>query len=62
MAVRVLAHFIPGEQVLNFVAPESAWLDIRWCADDDDTGFYRELPDAEVIRGRGQHLARRRRR
>jgi phosphoglycerate dehydrogenase-like enzyme len=22
---------------------------IRWCADDDDTCFYRELPDAEVI-------------
>jgi phosphoglycerate dehydrogenase-like enzyme len=47
--VRVLAHFVPGDQVLNFVAPEADWLDIRWCADDDDTAFDRELPDAEVI-------------
>jgi phosphoglycerate dehydrogenase-like enzyme len=47
--VRVLAHFVPGDKVLNFVAPEADWLDIRWCADDDDTAFYRELPDAEVI-------------
>ena len=49
MALRVLAHFVPGDKVLNFVAPEADWLDIRWCADDDDTDFYRELPDAEVI-------------
>ncbi|HEX4557820.1 MAG TPA: 2-hydroxyacid dehydrogenase [Mycobacterium sp.] len=49
MALRVLAHFVPGDKVLNFVAPEADWLDIRWCADDDDTAFYRELPDAEVI-------------
>ncbi len=49
MALRVLAHFVPGK-VLDFLAPESDWLDIRWCADDDDTGFYRELPDAQVIR------------
>ncbi|MGZ4528079.1 MAG: 2-hydroxyacid dehydrogenase [Mycobacterium sp.] len=47
--VRVLAHFVPGEQVLNLVAPESDWLDIRWCAEDDDRGFHRELPEAEVI-------------
>ena len=25
------------------------WLDIRYCAEDDDDTFYRELPDAEVI-------------
>ncbi|GAC1636813.1 MAG: 2-hydroxyacid dehydrogenase [Mycobacterium sp.] len=25
------------------------WLDIRYCAGDDDDTFYRELPDAEVI-------------
>ncbi|WBP97260.1 2-hydroxyacid dehydrogenase [Mycolicibacterium neoaurum] len=31
------------------VAPEQDWLDIRWCAEDDDTTFYRELPHAEVI-------------
>lgn len=47
MALRVLAHFVPGAQVLDFVAPEADWLDIRWCAGDDD--FYRELPHAEVI-------------
>ncbi|HET9564631.1 MAG TPA: 2-hydroxyacid dehydrogenase [Mycobacterium sp.] len=49
MALKVLAHFVPGEKVLDFVAPESDWLDIRYCADDDDDTFYRELPDAEVI-------------
>ncbi|OMC48878.1 2-hydroxyacid dehydrogenase [Mycobacterium sp. IS-1264] len=47
--MRILAHFVPGDKVLNFVAPEADWLDIRWCADDDDTAFYRELPDAQVI-------------
>lgn len=47
--VRVLAHFVPGDKVLDFVAPESDWLDVRWCAEDDDTGFYRELPHADVI-------------
>jgi len=47
--VRVLAHFAPGEKVLDFLAPESDWLDIRWCAEDDDPTFYRELPGAEVI-------------
>ena len=49
VALRVLAHFIPGGKVLDFLAPEADWLDIRWCADNDDTCFYRELPDAEVI-------------
>ncbi len=49
MALRVLAHFVPGPQVLDFVAPEGGWLDIRWCAGDDDNAFYHELPDAEVI-------------
>ena len=48
-SVRVLAHFVPGKKVLDFLAPESNWLDIRWCADDDDNTFYRELPGAEVI-------------
>jgi phosphoglycerate dehydrogenase-like enzyme len=47
--VKVLAHFVPGAKVLNFLAPQADWLDIRWCADDDDTSFYRELPEAEVI-------------
>ena len=49
VALRVLAHFVPGKKVLDFLAPEADWLDIRWCADDDDIGFYRELPDAQVI-------------
>lgn len=49
MRLRVLAHFIPGPKVIDFVAPESDWLDIRWCAADDDTTFRRELADAEVI-------------
>ena len=49
MALRVLAHFVPGDKVLDFVAAEADWLDIRWCAEDDDTTFYRELPNAEVI-------------
>ena len=48
--VRVLAHFVPGDKVLAFLASESDWLDVRWCADDDaDASFYRELPEAEVI-------------
>jgi phosphoglycerate dehydrogenase-like enzyme len=49
VAVRVLAHFTPGEKVLEFLAPYSDWLDVRYCAEDDDATFYRELPDAEVI-------------
>jgi phosphoglycerate dehydrogenase-like enzyme len=49
VALRVLAHFVPGKKVLDFLAPEADWIDIRWCADADDTAFYRELPEAEVI-------------
>lgn len=47
--LRVLAHYTPGDKVAQFVAPESDWLEIRYCAEDDDDTFYRELPDAEVI-------------
>jgi phosphoglycerate dehydrogenase-like enzyme len=47
--VKVLAHFVPGERVTEFLAPQREWLDIRYCAEDDDATFYRELPDAEVI-------------
>ncbi|MCV7409942.1 hydroxyacid dehydrogenase [Mycobacterium florentinum] len=47
--MRVLAHFVPGDKVLDFLAAEADWLDIRWCAADDDASFYRELPEAEVI-------------
>lgn len=49
MALRVLAHFIPGNAVLEIVEPEADWLDVRWCHEDDDATFYRELPDAEVL-------------
>ena len=49
VALRVLAHFVPGDKVLDFLAPELDWLDIRFCAEDDDDTFYRELPEAEVI-------------
>ena len=49
MALRVLAHFTPGDKVHEFLAPETNWLDIRYCAEDDDDTFYRELPDADVI-------------
>lgn len=47
--VRVLAHFAPGQRVLDLVAPESDWLDVRWCAEDDDDTLRRELPEADVI-------------
>ena len=49
MALRVLAHFVPGEKVTEFLAPETDWLDIHYCGEDDDDTFYRELPEAEVI-------------
>jgi phosphoglycerate dehydrogenase-like enzyme len=49
LALRVLAHFTPGERVAEFLAPELDWLDIRYCAEDDDDTFYRALPEAEVI-------------
>ncbi len=53
VALRVLAHFVPGPRVLDFVAPEADWLDIRWCSTDDSpesqATFCRELPHAEVI-------------
>lgn len=49
VAVRVLAHFTPGDKVVEFLAPYDDWLDVRYCAEDDDATFYRELPDADVI-------------
>lgn len=48
-AVRVLAHFLPGEAVLESVAAESDWLDVRWCHEDDDDALHRDLPWAEVV-------------
>jgi phosphoglycerate dehydrogenase-like enzyme len=47
--MRVLAHFVPGDKARALVAPHSDWLDVRYCAEDDDATFYRELPEAEVI-------------
>lgn len=47
--LRVLAHFVPGAKVLEFLAGESDWLDIRWCPEESRELFYRELPEAEVI-------------
>jgi phosphoglycerate dehydrogenase-like enzyme len=47
VALRVLAHFVPGPKVLDFLAPETDWLDIRWCTDDET--FYWELPQADVV-------------
>jgi phosphoglycerate dehydrogenase-like enzyme len=49
VALRVLAHFVPGDKVTEFLAPQMDWLDIRYCGEDDDDTFYRELPEAEVI-------------
>jgi phosphoglycerate dehydrogenase-like enzyme len=49
VALKVLAHFVPGEKVTEFLAPEADWLDIRYCAEDDDDTFYRELPAAQVL-------------
>ena len=47
--MKVLAHFVPGDRVREFLAPQKDWLDIRYCAENDDDAFYRELPDAEVV-------------
>ena len=47
--VRVLAHFVAGEKVTNFLSAQRDWLDVRFCAEDDDDTFYRELSDAEVL-------------
>jgi phosphoglycerate dehydrogenase-like enzyme len=53
VALRVLAHFVPGPKVLDFLAPEADWLDIRWCTDDGTpearATFDRELAEADVF-------------
>ena len=49
MAIRVLAHFQPGDKVRKQVAEESDWLDVHWVGEDDDEALYRELPEADVI-------------
>ncbi len=46
VVLRVLAHVVPGDKVLDFLASESDWLDVRWCAEDEeigDIGFYRHV-------------------
>ncbi|MDT5300589.1 MAG: hypothetical protein QOG79_3831 [Mycobacterium sp.] len=48
-SITVLAHFVPGDKALALLAPQADWLDIRYCAEDDDDTFYRELPEADVI-------------
>lgn len=53
MALRVLAHFIPGRRARDIVAAEADWLDVRFCADDDSAEslamLRAELPAADVI-------------
>ena len=49
MAVKVLAHFLPGDNVLEIVGPQADWLDIRWCHEDDDQTLHRELPRVDVV-------------
>jgi phosphoglycerate dehydrogenase-like enzyme len=40
---------LAGEKVLKFLAPHSDWLEVRYCAEDDDGTFYSELPGVDVI-------------
>lgn len=47
--VKVLAHFLPGRTVLEMVAPEADWLDIRWCHEDDDQTLSENLPWADAV-------------
>jgi phosphoglycerate dehydrogenase-like enzyme len=47
--VRVLAHFLPGESVLDVVAREADWLEVRWCHEDDDVTLQSALPWADVL-------------
>jgi len=45
----VLGHFLPGKTVLEMVAPEADWLDIRWCHEDDDQTLGENLPWADAV-------------
>ena len=47
--VRVLAHFLPGKTVLEMVAPEADWLDIRWCHENDDQTLGENLPWVDAV-------------
>ncbi len=47
--MRVLAHFVASDLVTEFLAPHREWLDVRFCAEDDDATLHRELPNADVL-------------
>ncbi|UXA18430.1 2-hydroxyacid dehydrogenase [Mycobacterium sp. SMC-4] len=47
--MNVLAHFVPTPKVTDFLAAQRDWLDVRFCAEDDDETFYTELATAEVL-------------
>jgi phosphoglycerate dehydrogenase-like enzyme len=47
--LRVLAHFVQTPRVAELLAAHSEWLDVRYCAEDDDETFFRELPEAQVL-------------
>ncbi|TPG28232.1 2-hydroxyacid dehydrogenase [Mycolicibacterium hodleri] len=47
--MKVLAHFTPGDKVHEYLAPQRDWLDIRYCGEDDEDTFHRELPEVDVI-------------
>ena len=49
MALRVLAHFTPGDKVLEFLAPQRIGSTSGSAPRTTTTTFYRELPEAEVI-------------
>ncbi|MEU9805620.1 2-hydroxyacid dehydrogenase [Mycobacterium sp. NPDC050853] len=49
VGLRVLAHFPGGPRVREQLAPHADWLDVHFCAEDDDDAFYAELPHSEVL-------------
>ncbi|MFD6195416.1 2-hydroxyacid dehydrogenase [Mycobacteriaceae bacterium NPDC060252] len=49
VGLRVLAHFPGGPLAREQLAPHTDWLDVHFCAEDDDDTFYAELPHAEVL-------------
>ena len=42
-ALRVLAHFQPGERAREQIAQTADWLDVRFVPEDDDDAFYRDF-------------------
>lgn len=49
VVLRVLAHFPESPAVLEQIALHKDWLDVRFCAEDDDDTFYAELPEVDAI-------------